>query len=259
MKITLRIIGLVGTLLFSTFLYFTYSVPGYVEEVGKDFIKQQVKKKTNAKIDSLTINKKDNAFSKIAGKLLEKNKARIDSVKQNLKDKTHEKLADIIAEMRNLDCECRNKHAALIKKQYQLNLSSLQVANDKLKDFMRTRYMEVVTELKRDVRIFTGSNTLIFLLLLIVSFLKPKAIAHLFLPGVLLVTSTAVCSYFYVFEQDWILTIIYNNYLGYGYLAYIGVLFAILCDIVFNKASVTTEIINAILHAIGSAFEVVPC
>jgi len=259
MKITLRIIGLIGTILFSTFLYFTFSVPSYVEEVGKDFIKQQVKKKTNEKIDSLTINKKDNALSKLAGKLLEKNKVKIDSVKQNLKNKTHEKLADIIAEMRNLDCECRNKHAALIKKQYQLNLTSLQAVNDKLKDFMRTRYMEVVTELKRDVRIFTGSNTLIFLLLLIVSFLKPKAITHLFLPGILLVTSTVLCSYFYVFEQNWILTIIHNDYLGYGHLVYIGVLFAFLCDIVFNKARVTTEIINGTLSAIGNATVVVPC
>ena len=43
--------------------------------------------------------------------------------------------------------------------------------------------MQISTELKRDVRIFTGSNAIIFLLLLVISFLKPQAIKHLFLPG----------------------------------------------------------------------------
>lgn len=53
---------------------------------------------------------------------------------------------------------------------------------------MKTKYMEIATELKRDIRIFTGSSTIVLLFLLIVSFLKPKAITHLFLPGVLLLT-----------------------------------------------------------------------
>jgi len=259
MKISLRIIGLAGTILFGTFLFFTYSLPGYVEEVGKDFIKQQVKDKTTQKIDSITLSKKDNALSKIASKLLEQNQDKVTAIKQQLKMKAHDKLADIIAEMRDLDCECRNKYAAFIKKQYQLNLVSLQAANNKLNDFMRTKYMEVVTELKRDVRIFTGSNALIFLLLLIVSFIKPKAVTHLYLPAILLVVSTLICSYFYIFEQNWILTIIYNDYMGYAYLGYIGLLFSILSDIAFNKARITTFIMNRILDFIGAAAHVVPC
>lgn len=47
--------------------------------------------------------------------------------------------------------------------------------------------------------------------------------------------------------------------MGLAYLAYFGVIFLVLFDIVFNKARVTTEIINAFLHAIGSAFSVVSC
>ncbi|QMU61675.1 MAG: hypothetical protein GKR92_08185 [Gammaproteobacteria bacterium] len=161
--------------------------------------------------------------------------------------------------MRDLDCECRKKYAALIKDNFQIRLVSLQAANEKLGDYMKTKYMAVVTELKRDIRIFTGSNMLIFFLLLVASLLKPKAMTHLFLPGVLLVTSTLICSYFYIFEQNWLFTIIYSDYLGYGYLAYVGVLFLFLCDIVFNRGRVTTEIINALLNAIGSAASLLPC
>ena len=36
MKLTLRIIGLIGFLLFGIFFGMTFGVPGYVEEIGKD-------------------------------------------------------------------------------------------------------------------------------------------------------------------------------------------------------------------------------
>jgi len=76
---------------------------------------------------------------------------------------------------------------------------------------------------------------------------------------VLLLISTIICSYFYLFEQNWFFTIIYNNYLGWGYLIYLGVVFGFLCDVVFNKGQVTTEILNVIFEAIDSALTAVPC
>ncbi len=82
---------------------------------------------------------------------------------------------------------------------------------------------------------------------------------HLFLPGILLVLSTAICSYFYIFEQNWLLTLIYSDYLGFTYAAYLAIVFGFICDVVFNNARITTEIINAILNVTGSAATVGPC
>jgi len=259
MKTTLRIIGVIGALIFGTFFYFTYSTPGYVEEVGKDFIKSQIEKKTNQKVDSIKLKSQDSKLAKIAAALYKKQQEKIDHLKNQLKNKAHDKLAAVIAEMRDLDCECRKKYSKMFKDGYEFQIVSFQTANDKLLGFMKMKYMEVATELKRDIRIFTGSNTLVFLFLLLISFLKPKAVTHLFLPGVLLLTATLVCSFFYIFEQNWLFTIIYNNYLGFAYLGYVGVVFLFLCDIVFNRARITTEIINGILNAIGSAASVAPC
>lgn len=98
-----------------------------------------------------------------------------------------------------------------------------------------------------------------FLVLLAVSFFNPRAIAHLFVPGTLLLVATMVSSYFYVFEQNWFFTIIYNDYIGFAYIGYLSVVFLFLCDVVFNGARVTTEIINQALNAIGSALSVAPC
>ncbi|MFV1985544.1 MAG: hypothetical protein ACC657_18490, partial [Thiohalomonadales bacterium] len=136
---------------------------------------------------------------------------------------------------------------------------SLQSANEMLLAFMKTKYMEVANKLKTDFRIFTASNAFVFILLLLISFLRPKAIKHLVLPAILLTLSTVICSYFYIFEQNWFFTIIYNSYVGWAYLVYIGIVFAFLCDIALNKARVTTEIINSILSSIGSATSVVSC
>ena len=263
-KITLRSIGITGFLIFATFFYFTFSVPGYVETLGKSFIEKQIQKKIDTKIESISFTatdfkNKEGAFAKIAGKLLESNEQRIEKIKAQLKNKAYEQMATAIAEIRDLDCECREKYSNMIKEGFEFEHAGLQIANEKLQDFTKTKYMEVAEDLKRDVRIFTGSNMLVFLLLVLVSFLKPQAIGHLFLPATLLAASTVICSYFYIFNQDWLLTIIYSNYWGFAYLAYVGVVFIFLCDIVFNKGRVTTEILNAILNALGSAASFVPC
>ena len=262
MKITLRMIGLVGLLLFSIFFGLSFGVPGYVEEIGKDFIKQELQDKTNEKIDKvvdLDFSSSDNKVAKLAGKLLKRNEEKLERLRSDLKSNMHVQLAAVIAEMRDLDCECRKKYENWLKQGYESQITSLEKVNEKLLDFMKGKYMQVANELKRDVRIFTGSNAVIFLLLILVSFFKPRAIAHLFLPAILLTVSTMVIAFFYIFEQNWLMTIIYSDYWGFAYLGYVGVLFLFLCDIVFNSARVTTEIINALLNALGQAVTVGPC
>jgi len=135
----------------------------------------------------------------------------------------------------------------------ELKIVSIEKAKSKLVDFGQAKYMEIVEKLTLDVRIFLGTNAVIFIFLLLVSSFKPKAIRHLFLLGILMMISTIICSYFYIFEQNWFYTIIYNDYTGLGFLAYLMVVFAILCDIAFNKARITTEILNGIFNAVGGA------
>ena len=262
MKSILRIIGLTGMLLFSAVFYLTYDVPGYVEEIGKDFIKQELEERTNEKIDRMTdldLSSSDNKLTGLAAKLLQQNQTQLEQLRSDLKENMHVQIAAAIAEMRNLDCECRKKYENWIKQGYESQILSLEKANQQLEDFVKGKYMQIANELKRDVRIFTGSNALIFLLLILVSFLKPKAVTHLFLPAILLTISTIVIAFFYIFEQNWLMTIIYSDYWGFAYLGYVGVLFLFLCDIVFNRAQITTEIINALLRAIGEAATVGPC
>ena len=259
MKLSLRAFGIIGIIVFGTAFGMTFGVPGFIEEIGKDFIKQRIVDETNEKIENIKFQNKESKLGKLVQKIYEGNKNRIDELKISLKDKAHEKLADIIAEMQDLDCECRDKYAQKYKDGFEFKIFSLQNANVILMDFLKTKYMETVQKLKIDFRIFSGSNALIFLLLFLISLLKPRAIMHLFIPGVLLLISTGICSYFYLFEQNWFYTIIYDTYLGWGYLAWLGIVFGFLCDVIFNKGQITTEILNAVFDIIGSALTADPC
>ena len=83
--------------------------------------------------------------------------------------------------------------------------------------------------------------------------------AYLFVPAVFLLAATLLSSAIYVLGQDWFYTILCNDYMGFGYLAYIALIFGFLVDIALNKAQLTTAIANGIADALGSTFELVPC
>ncbi len=258
-SIILRTLGAIGTGLFAFFFALTFSTPEWVENYAIDFIESEVSKKVDRRIGSLQIPEGENKLSKLAQKLISKNEVQIDELKTNLKNNVHGQLANALAEIRDLDCECRKKWEDSFRSGFESKISLLQATNEKIIEFIHSSYMEVVEKLKRDIRIFTGANAAVFLLLLLISFLKPKAITHLFLPGILISASTIICSYFYIFEQNWLLTIIYSDYLGFTYIVYLGIVFAFLCDIVLNRGRVTTQILNAAFQVIGSAASVVPC
>jgi len=253
------LVGVAGTATFATFFAFTYSVPGWVETFASDFIEREVTKEIDSRIDNFEITAGDSAVSQLAAALYQQNQREIDRLKEALKVGVHERMATVLAQIRNLDCECRDKYAQLLESGFQFDIALLQAANDRIVVFIQTSYMETVSALKRDIRVFTGVNASVFLLLLLVSFLKPQAIAQLFVPGVLLTLATVISAYLYVFEQNWLLTIIYRDYVGLMYLAYLGIVFLALCDVVLNRARVTTRIANAVLEAAGSAVTLTPC
>lgn len=258
-KLMLRSAGAIGAAVFLTFFAFTYSVPGWVEAFAAEYIESKAQERIDASIDAIQPPESDSALARLAQSMYEENQARIEHLKSNLRNRVHAQWAAALAKVRNLDCECREKWEDWFESGFNTNIALLQSANDQISNFIHSTYMDIATELKRDIRIFTASNAAVFVLLLLVSFLKPQAVTHLFLPGMLLVVSTLICSYFYVFEQNWLLTIIHSSYLGFAYLVWLGIVFLFLCDIVFNRGRITTRILNAIFNAVGSVFSVGPC
>jgi len=255
MSTTLKLVGIFGVLLFGILFSVTFASPEKVEDSAKGFVKSQIEKEVRVKQEALKESSVTEAALNIAGRLgLEK-----DKIQADLDNDLPEKIASIVAAMCGYDCEKKKALTQSIATGYMDRIKRIQIAEHTLSDVVKGKYLEILGNLKVDLRIFLGSNLAMFFILVAISFLKPEAVQHLFLPGLLLVVATIVASGIYIFGQDWFYTILYNDYMGFGYLLYIAVIFGFLIDITFNKARVTCEIVYCIANAVGSAFSVFPC
>jgi len=253
--LSLQIIGALGLILSSLLFAVTFGLPDAVAESAKGFVKMQIERELREQyLDSRAASLADKAL-KIANSLGYEEQ----QIRENIKNELPEKIASVIASMCGYDCEKKKALALSITTGYLERIANIEIAQQRLGEIIKGKYLEIVKNLRTDLRIFLGTNAVMFLILLAISLLKPKAIAHLYLPGVFLLISTVTASVIYIFGQDWFYAILYNDYMGFGYLAYISLIFGFLIDVAFNKARVTAEIINGILNAVGSALSVVPC
>jgi hypothetical protein len=257
--LALRAVGILGAALFTFFFALTFSTPQWVERFAVEFIEARVSERVASGIDPLRPLPTKDVAARVAEGLYRQNEAALENIQERFKDGVREVWTTALAEVRDLSCECREKWIEFLAAGTVRRLTSLEAVNRRLTQFIQASYMDVATELKRDIRLFTATNACVFLLLLLVSFLKPQAVRHLFVPGVLLCAATLLCAYFYVFEQNWLLTIIYGDYLGLTYAAYLGGVFLFLCDIALNHGRVTTHLVNGLADAVGSSFALVPC
>ena len=254
----LRILGGVGTLLFASLFVFTFWRPTWVEQAAKDFITAQVEERVGVHVTAMA-RAQGGALAQAAGELYRRNAARLDELEDSLRTKLLARIAAAIEEVRDPACACRAR-AALVEYGGRLaEKAALETANARLTDFVQGQYLRVVGELTRDLRIFTATNAIACLLLLFLSFARPRAIDHLVFPGVLLAVAVIVSSYCYVFAQNWFFTLVYSDYFGFAYLGFLAFVFGLLLDIFINGGRVTTRLGNGLLHAVGSAVSLAPC
>ncbi len=111
----------------------------------------------------------------------------------------------------------------------------------------------------REFRVFTGSNAIAFALLGVVTLLRRNATLQLALPAVVLAGAVVVTGSLYLFNQNWLHTIVFGEYVGLAYAAYLAGVALLLADVVFNRARITTRMVNVVLQSVGSAVHALPC
>lgn len=248
-------IGAVGFVLFAMAFLVSIARPGFVEQVARDVIRYEVEKKVHEKVESI-----DAHFLSGKAEVFAKNYAEdIALARRLLAQQLPTSLANVIAEMQNLDCECRKKIEIDIREGFEWRITSALAAQGRLTTLIRSKYMEIAGQLTREFRIFTGTNAIVFALLLVAVFVKRQAGIHLLPSAFVLLSAATVTAYLYLFNQNWLHTLVFSDFVGFAYIGYLGGVFALLCDIIFNRARVTVEILNSLLNASGSAIQVVPC
>jgi hypothetical protein len=256
----LRIAGALGLAVFGFFFFLTFHAPEWVESFAKDFIAQKTLERVDASIDAIRPPQGDSRLEKLAADLYQRNATEIDRLKVQLKDRSRDLFLQALDQVRNLDCQCRQRVERWWTDMNAGRLVALVTDNERILGIVHGGYMTVVDELRTEIRIFTATNAACFLLLLLVSFAKPAAARHLWLPGTLLMFAALFCAAMHVFEQNWLLTIIHGSYVGWAYAGYLGVAFLFLCDVALNRARITCEVVNGVLQGLGSAASALtPC
>ncbi len=248
-------LSLAGTALFGAAFVLSFLDPLLIERSARELVRLEVEKRVGEKVDELT----DSTVMKMALKAIGKSAAEIETTKRQISGAVPQKVADIIANMLNVDCECRKRLKSLAEKHYNEKLSSLSQVQERLTHLIESAYAKVSAQLLREFRIFTGANAMVFALLAMVSFRRRAAAVQLILPAVVLLGAASASGYLYLFGQDWLHTILFSQYVGLAYFGYLSVAIALLADVVFNRARVCTRAINAALDTAGSGIVILPC
>jgi hypothetical protein len=248
-------LSLAGTALFGAAFVLSFLHPLLIERAAREVVRLEVEKRVGEKVDELT----DSTVMKMALKALGKSTAEIETTKRQISDAVPQKVVDVIADMLNADCECRQRLKTLADRHYDEKLSTLSRVQERLTYFVESAYAKVSTQLLREFRIFTGANAMVFALLAVISFRRSAAAVQLILPAVVLLGAASASGYLYLFEQDWLHTILFGDYVGLTYFGYLSIAIMLVMDVVFNRARVCTELVNAALNALGSTLTVFPC
>jgi hypothetical protein len=244
-----------GALLFGAAFVLSWSHPLLVERAAREVIRIEVERRVGQRIDELS----DTRIAGFARRALRATRLEIEHRKRDIREQLPRRVANLVADMMDADCECRRRLVAHSEAAAHGRLASLAGVEQRLTGLIEASYASVRRGLLREFRIFTGSNAAAFALLGLTTLVRRKAGLQLFLPVLVLVGAVAVTGSLYLFNQDWLHTIVFGEYVGFGYALYLAVVAASLADIAFNRARVSTGIVNAALQAVGSAASAVPC
>ncbi|MTD41047.1 hypothetical protein GIX45_20970 [Erwinia sp. CPCC 100877] len=100
--------------------------------------------------------------------------------------------------------------------------------------------------LTHELRLFTGLNGGLFGAVMLAAFFCRDRIRPLLIPAGLLLLATGFMVYSYIFMQNWLYTIVFKDYMGWYYLVWVGLVFALLSDITLNKARVLRGLMDGV-------------
>jgi hypothetical protein len=242
MKTTITIVSLIGFLLFGAVFLATYFSRKQIEESATSFISKQVEVEVRKHLqDVVAIADKAGQLKFIKNKYSED----IEKIRTYLSSGLPELIAKVISDILEGKVDEQEIKRG-IEKVAGEKISSLAYAIKNIEKLISGKYFEILANLIQDIRIFSGCNSVLFLIALIISSIRSITQKQALLPTVLLVVATIASSLIYIFGQDWFYTIIYNNYVGFGYLAYVGVIFLFQSDLLFNKARLTCMVFDVI-------------
>jgi len=233
------LLSLLGSAVFGGLLLVSLLHPTWIERGARELIRQQIERKTGEKLGAL-----DERFLSAQARVFLRGKEQeIDAARKALAEGLPVQVAQIAAEMGIPECECRKRR----QERLELRIGTAQQMQAQLDALIRSAYMDTADKLLRELRIFSGANALAFVLLGMAAWRTQRGVrstpsAALVPAAATLVVATLVSSAIYLWGQNWLQTIVFGSYVGWAQLAYIALVYAWLCDLLFNRARVSLQL-----------------
>ncbi|MBM2575733.1 hypothetical protein JQC91_05390 [Jannaschia sp. Os4] len=125
--------------------------------------------------------------------------------------------------------------------------------------WVRERVSQRSEGLVRSLAIFAGTNALLFAAALLIGMVKGRAAKHLLLVSALMVGTIALASWWFVTGQDWAMSVLMGDFVGWAYAAYVGVVLLFLIDVAVLHGAITGTIIDAITAPLSAVPPIGPC
>ena len=243
-------IGLLGALLFGGAWLAALVAPHWVEQIGRVLVRQEVEKRVGQKLDVLD----QAALVGLARRLGGEQARRAERAARQLREQLPARVAAVTAQMLDRDCTCRRAIQRHLESGLLADLADATRLQQRVEGLIRTQYMDTAARLVREFRIFTGTNALVFAALAAAVLWRPRANVHLLPAAVVLVLAAAVTAWLYLFNQNWLHTVVFGSYVGWAYVAWLGVATALLADVVVNRG----RGVSSVLGGLGD-FSLAPC
>lgn len=241
--------------LFGSTLALSFADPLRIERAARELIRMEVERRVGERVQTLS----NSRIGQLAKKSLGQTDAEIDDIQRDIVRGIPARVARIVGDMMKADCACRQRLAANLARAYEDRLATLVQLRERMDSLIEAAYQQVSRQLLREVRIFAAANGAAFALLALVTCFRRGAALQTLLPAVVLVGAVFLTAGLYLFGQDWLHTLIYSDYVGLAYFGYLAAATLLLADIAFNRARLTTRLLNIAAQAIGSTLQLAPC
>lgn len=237
---TLLALSLLGLLLFGGGLLTSFVSPIALERSAREAIRIEVQRRMDDQIDSLS----DARLGQMARKALDKTTADAAHVERELREQVPQRVANAIADFLRADCECRKHLVNWAEESQRQQLASLRQAQDRLTDWIAHAYAHTRDMLLREFRIAAGSNAALFVVMGLLCLWKRQSALQIALVGTVLLGACVLVGWAYLFKQDWLHTLLFGDYLGWGYAACLAGAAGLFADIAFNKGRISVQLLN---------------
>ena len=255
MRNSILLVSFLGVMIFAAAFVLSLLNPILVERGAREIVRIEVERQVGQRIDVLS----NSRVTEFAQKVLRRTSADLQNNWRSIRDELPRQVAYVVANMLNVNCECRKRLAEGLQKVASNHLSLLAEARQGLSVLIESAYASVAANLLREFRIFTASNAAVFAILGLLALVRTRATLQLALLALVLLGTVAIATTVYVFCQNWLHTIVFGQYVGLAYTVYLAAPVFIMSDIAFNRARVTTQLVNCALSVVGSVPAATPC